>query len=177
MKKIVFMSIVLVAAFTASQVQAGTAIPILKTPEHFTGKKGGNVISVMSKDQFNEDFGPISKVKWNELAGYDEATFKENGIKTNAYYDYNSQLVGTTTTKTFTDLPVNAQKEIKTKYKGYTVGPVILFDDAEYNATDILQDPNQFEGADNYFVELTKGKQGIVLRVDPVGYTYYFSKF
>ena len=55
-----------------------------------------------------------------------------------AFYDENGDLVGTTYPKKFTDLPANAQMEIKTKYKDYKIGPVVLYDDNEANDTDMI---------------------------------------
>lgn len=93
-----------------------------------------------------------------------------------AFYDDNATLVGTTSIKTFTDLPAKSQQQIKTKYKDYSIGQVIFFDDNEWNDTDMILYGSQFNDADNYFVVLTKGNDKIIVRVDVPGYVYYFTK-
>ena len=86
-----------------------------------------------------------------------------------AFYDNDGKLVGTTMIKTFADVPANGQKQIKKKYKDYTVGPVIFFDNNEFNETDMMLYGLQFDDEDNYFVELTKGNSKIVVRVNSAG--------
>ena len=85
------------------------------------------------------------------------------------YYDSNGKLIGTTSSKAFTDVPAKGQQEIKTKYKDYTAGPVIFYDDNEENDTDMILWGLQFNDADNYFVELTKGNSKLIIRVDTAG--------
>ena len=91
-----------------------------------------------------------------------------------AFYDINSKLVGTTQTKTFADVPIKGQEQIKKDYKDYTVGTVIFFDDNEANSTDMILYDIQFDDADNYFVELSKGTKKIVVQVNTEGDLFFF---
>ena len=93
-----------------------------------------------------------------------------------AYYDFYSKLVGTTMLKTFTDLPIKSQKEIKAKYKDYKIGRVVFFDDNEANESDMFFYNTQFSDADNYFVELSKDKKNIVLQVNNEGELFFFKE-
>jgi hypothetical protein len=93
-----------------------------------------------------------------------------------AYYDAEAKLVGTTTQKTFADLPVVAQKEINKKYKGYRTGDVIFFDDNEKNETDMIMYHMQFDDADNYFVDMKKDAKEIILKVDMGGSVSFFKQ-
>jgi hypothetical protein len=115
-------------------------------------------------------------VYWRRDANFDVASFTENGQKMEAFYDYDANPVGTTAVKTFADLPAKAQNEIKSKYKDYSIGQVLFFDDNEWNETDMIMYGSQFNDADNYFVEQTKGNDKIVVRVDVPGYVYFFTK-
>lgn len=129
----------------------------------------GSEVSKLTKDAFYADFGKIDKVNWVRYDQLDEATFSKNGVKTIAYYDYGSKLVGTTVTKTYADLPAAARKEIEKQYKdrGYEVGQVIMYDDNEANDSDMILYGEQFAGADHYFVEVGKEGKLSVLMVDP----------
>ncbi|GLU53691.1 hypothetical protein [Dyadobacter frigoris] len=133
-------------------------------------------VRTASKTRFLEDFGNVNDVKWVRGVQFDEATFTLNNQLTTAFYDFNSELVGTTMIKKFADIPANAQKEIKKRYKGYTIGAVIMFDDNESNDTNMYMYGNQFEDADHYFVTVAKGKSEIILKVAADGEVSYFKE-
>ena len=133
-----------------------------------------NEVSIRSEINFISDFGHISNVQWKRNAQFDEATFTKDGQQMTAYYDIYSNLVGTTENKFFTDIPTRAQKEIMEKYKEYSIGDVVFFDDNEANETDMVYDDLRFEDADNYFVTLTKDNKQIVLMVNTAGDVSYF---
>lgn len=132
-------------------------------------------VSYFSKQQFASDFDNTSNVSWKRTAYFDEATFQQDGHTMTAFYDIQSKLVGTTEIKSVKDLPEAGQQAIAKQYKGYTVQKVILFDDNESNDTDMLLYGVQFNDADNYFVELTKGTQDLIVQVDLTGNLYYFA--
>lgn len=133
-------------------------------------------VSYQSKEQFYRDFGKLPNVQWKRSDYFDEATFTKDGQKLTAFYDITSSLVGTMSRKTFEDLPANAQKEIKKKYKDYIVDLVLFFEDNEANDTDILLYGVRFSDVDNYFVELLKGNEKIVLQINLEGDVYFFKK-
>ena len=182
MKKLAVITMSVLFAFVANNLQAkaiGQEQAGLMKKESKSDRKAFihpeiNYVSKFSKNNFKEDFGYIPNVVWSRDDNFDMATFTQNGQKTQAFYDQESNLVGTTTEKSFTDLPERSQQEIKTKYKDYSIGPVILFTDNENNDTDMILYGSPFEDADNYFVELTRGNDKIVLRVDTPGFVYFF---
>ncbi|MDP4223184.1 MAG: hypothetical protein Q8868_07725 [Bacteroidota bacterium] len=140
-------------------------------------KLAGKDINIVSKNNFNSEFGNITNVKWEKSAYFDEATFTKNGKEMKAFFDDEGNFVGTTSHVTFADIPANGQKEIKSKYKDYSINPVIVFfDDNEKVDTDMILYGTQFEDADNYFVELSKGTKKIVLQVNPEGMVNYFTE-
>jgi hypothetical protein len=132
-------------------------------------KLEGKAVGAEAKNNFITDFGNIPNVKWERSANFDEATFLKDGKEMKAYYDFPGKLVGTTSVKKITDLPAKAQSEIKSKYKDYSIGPVIFFDDNELNDTDMSLWNTQFEDQDNYFVELAKGTHKIIVQVHTTG--------
>lgn len=139
-------------------------------------KLEGSVVSEMSKKAFSADFGNVPNVKWKRALYLDEAVFTKGGKEMKAYYDYDSKLVGTSSIKTFADIPPSAQKEIKEKYKDYSIGEVVFFDDNEVNETDMLLWNTQFDDEDNYFVPLTKNNKTIILQVNTKGDVYFFKQ-
>lgn len=135
----------------------------------------GDGVSGISKDHFREDFGNID-ASWKRTKFFDEASFINNGKQTTAYYNWSSELVGTTSPAEFSELPANAQKEINKKYKGYNVDKVFLFDDNEFNSSDMMLYGTSFADSDNYFVEVSKAGKKIVLEVSTEGLVSYFSE-
>ncbi|WP_127126148.1 hypothetical protein [Pseudoflavitalea rhizosphaerae] len=139
-------------------------------------KLEGNEPAFQAKEAFLGDFSNATDVSWNRDKYYDIASFNLDGIHQTAYYDYKSELVGTVIPKTFNDLPQSAQKYIDKKYAGYQKGRVILYDDNEYNETDMMLYGLQFQDEDNYFIELQRGTSDIVLQVTPEGNVFYFTE-
>jgi hypothetical protein len=131
-------------------------------------------VSVLTKDQFTLDFPDAKDVLFERTAYFDEVSFKSGNENLRAYYDNSSKLIGTTEKKSFTDLPVNAQKKIKKEYAGYDAVDVIKFDDNEGNDMDMILYGTTFNDADNYFVELSKDNKTIVVEVSLLGAVSYF---
>ena len=147
-----------------------------KTERKALRKLEGTKVSELAKTHFYSDFGNVPNAVWKRVDTYDQVIFTKDGQKMTAFYDYDANLVGTTSNKKFTDLPARAQQEIKAKYKNYSIGTVIFYDDNEANETDMILYGAQFEDADNYFVELAKGAEKIVVEVNPAGFVTYFKK-
>jgi hypothetical protein len=178
MKKIAIVSLVFL--FAMSLVQGQTKNPETKKEqkaERVALKKlEGTNVSEMAKNSFTRDFGNLPNVHWKRVGTYDEAAFKKDGKEMIAFYDIDANLVGTTEPKTFADIPAKGQEQIKKEYKDYTIGPIILYDDNEANSTDMIMYGIQFEDADNYFVELTKGTRNIVVQVNMNGLVLFFTE-
>jgi hypothetical protein len=137
-------------------------------------KLKGNEVSYQAKQEFISDFGNIPVASWERLDNFDEADFIKDGQAMSAFYDEDAKLVGTTTNKTFGDLPEKAQKYISEKYRDYSVDGIILFDDNEQNGTDMILYNLQFEDVDSYFVELKKDNKKIVVQVREDGDVSYY---
>jgi hypothetical protein len=170
MKKLVILSMAFLFCLSATQGQT-------KKSERVALKKlEGTTVSTVANNNFITDFGNIPNVAWRRLGTYDEAAFTKNGVQMTAFYDYNGKLVGTTQAKKFTDLPAKGQEQIKKDFKDYTVGPVIFFDDNEFNETDMILYGVQFDDEDSYMVELTKGSKKIVVQVSIQGNVSFFKE-
>jgi hypothetical protein len=126
-------------------------------------------VTYQSREHFEQDFPDAKEVSWERTANFDEASFKQDGKSMRAFYDNKSELVGSTTTSKMEELPADAQKYIQKKYGDYKVDEVFLFDDNEFNETDMLLYGHQFEDEDNYFVGLEKNGKRVVLQVSMDG--------
>jgi hypothetical protein len=185
MKKVAVLSITILFAMSMAmgrtvkpeKIQPSETKKEVKTARVPVKGPDGNEINSMARDNFVREFGNIPNVKWAKSSNFDEATFFKNGKEFKAYFDYDGKFVGTTSHVTFADLPADAQGEIKSKYKDYTVDPVVVFfDDNELYETDMELYGIQFKDADNYFVELTRGTKKIVLQVNTKGEVFFFKE-
>lgn len=139
-------------------------------------KLEGNKVSQIAKENFIVDFGTIPDVRWQRLGTFDEAIFKKNGKEMIANYDIDGKLVGTTQVVTYAEVPARGQQEISKRYKDYKVTTVIFYDDNEANDTDMIMYGIQFDDADNWFVELAKGTEKLVVKVDKEGEVTFFKQ-
>lgn len=191
MKKVLFTSAAILMAFISINAQSSDdvakndtkpskeerkEIRKEKKDERITLRKSdSNDINYQSKEQFYRSYGDRPDVLWSKGKYFDQALFNKDGVMTTAYFDFDAQLVGTTATKNFADLPVSAQNEINKEYKDYTVKQVIFFDDNEDVDADMVLYGSQFNGTDNYFVELKKDNKEVVLQVTMDGLVGYFA--
>ena len=134
----------------------------------------GEDVNYTTKEMFIEDFGNMDDVKWTSTDIFDEARFIKDGKTLTAFYDFQSNLIGTVQSITFSDLPVEGQNKISDKYKEYLVVAVMYFDNNEANNTNLVFFETPFENVDNYFVELMDGSKKIVLMVDDDGDVSFF---
>jgi hypothetical protein len=127
----------------------------------------------MAEQNFERDFPDAANVTWKKI-GIEEASFTLNGKEMKAFYDYNNELIGTTTPVSYLDMPVDARNYIDKHFSDYTTQSVILYDDNEYNQSDMVLYGNAFADADNYFVELSNNNKRIVLEVNMEGLVTFF---
>lgn len=187
MKKTIIISSALIVIATASFAQS--EIASVKKQEKVTRhelreeKKEARQVkkeedlkepSYMTAQQFAIDFPNATDVHWSKK-DFEKASFMQDGKKLSAFYDFESKLIGTVSDASFDGLPDAAKKHIARYYPGYTPQAVILFDDNEYNPTDMILYDTRFDDADNYFVELKKGDKNIVVMVSLAGEVSYFT--
>jgi hypothetical protein len=136
-------------------------------------EKAATTPNYTTEQHFETDFPNATNVSWRR-AGFEEAVFTVEGKEMKAFYDYNHELIGTTTPVTYLDMPEAGRKYIEKHYSDYTPQQVILFDDNEYNESDMVLYGNAFADADNYFVELANNNKTIVLQVNMEGLVTFF---
>jgi hypothetical protein len=127
-----------------------------------------------TRENFYSDFGYIPISNWETTDQFDKISFMKNNVLYTAYYDSNSELVGTISNASVADLPAGALQEIQKIYKGYTVGDVVYYDDNESNPTDMNYYGQLLNDDDDYFVELQSDKDKIVVQVNTAGEVSFF---
>ncbi|HKJ41339.1 MAG TPA: hypothetical protein VKA27_04560 [Sunxiuqinia sp.] len=133
-------------------------------------------VSEITKDNFYKDFGNIANVTWEQNGPLAVATYQKGGKQVKSFFDFNNKLVGTSSVKTFAAIPKSAQRTIRKDYGKYEVGPVIFFKDNENNSSDMMLWNTPFASADNYFVELQKPHDDIIVQVNPDGNVSFFKQ-
>jgi hypothetical protein len=126
-----------------------------------------------TEQNFLVQFPDATNISWKR-DGFEEAAFTMNGKDMKAFYDYNNELVGTTSPVSYAELPADAQQYLEKHYADYTSGTVIMYDDNEYNDTDMMLYGNTFQDEDNYFVEMSNNQKKIVLQVNMEGLVTFF---
>lgn len=144
-----------------------------KTESTLPANVSKKTVSEFPMNSFYEDFGKVQNLIWKKSGPFEEATFIQDGQKLTAFYDNMGQLVGTTSIKAFSELPANGQKEINAGYGDYTVESVIFYDYNEANDAYIPYE-NSFDDKDNFFVEMEKDGNKIILQVTPEGFVSFF---
>lgn len=139
-------------------------------------KLDGSEIPGITKSRFFENFGDVPGVHWERQDYFDVATFTKDGQAMKAYFDTESQLVGTVNQETVNEIPYKAKLHIQKEYPDYTLGDVILYTDNQEQESNIYLFGSEMESANNYFVELTNGNKRIVLKVSPEGEVYFFKE-
>lgn len=161
---------------TALKSEIKSSKESLKTERKELRRIDEKEVSELSKDNLYADFGNVADLKWTRTNYCDVASFMQNGKEIKAFYDDHSALIGTTSQKTFADLPLKAQNTIKKEYRKYRIGDVLYFEDNQNNDTDMILWDKQFEDADNYFVELRSPHRHLIVQVDPEGEVFFFKQ-
>jgi hypothetical protein len=136
-------------------------------------EKAATTPNYTTDQHFQYDFPNATHVSWKR-AGFEEATFTLDNKEMKAFYDYNHDLIGTTTPVDYNTLPIAARKYIEKHYSDYAPQQIILFDDNEYNTSDMVLYGNPFNDADNYFIEISNNNKTIVLQSNMEGMLTYF---
>jgi hypothetical protein len=158
--------------------ETGKGVKSAKSEKMSEKYRTSSNVSSVSVINFGIDFPKAEDVIWVRTDNFDQATFTnaKDGQNTIAYYDSDGNLIGSTMAKTFADLPDRAQKEIKTKYSDYSVGPIIYFNDNASNDADMVLWSRQFDDENLYFAELDKGERKIIVMITPSGGISFFKE-
>jgi hypothetical protein len=140
-----------------------------------------NAVSAATVSQFATDFPEVTNIHFDRMKGHDVVTYTQNGTNNTAYYDENSNLMGTIHSRSIQDLPADALTEIANRYPSYTVMKVVKFNANSDNEAYIDSNSelpfygDSSENSSNYFVELKNNdSKAIVLMVGLSGEVSFF---
>jgi len=134
-------------------------------------------VSNLSLKSFSTDFWEnSSNVSWTTTDQFDLATFNKDGQEMTAFYDFGGKLLGSAVNKSFADLPLRGQNSITKMYKKYAVQSVTLYDFNNQNDFQMILSNGQYVDSKNYFVQMSNGKNKIIVQVDLAGQVYYLEK-
>ena len=149
----------------------------LRTEHKEMRKLNVNNVSNLTLKSFTNDFGEnSSNVSWTTTELFDLANFNKEGQEMTAFYDFGGKLLGTSVNKSFSDLPLRGQNSIRRTYKNYSVQSVTLYDFNNQNDLQMILSNGQYVDSKNYFVQLSNGKNKIIVQVDLAGQVYYLEK-
>jgi hypothetical protein len=111
-------------------------------------------------NSFKADFKNATGIEWVVKEDFCKASFLHEGVKMEAFYDLEGNVIGTSKAIAENQLPAAAQKKLAEKYAGYTMTEAIEFDKAN-------------EGI-RYYVSLTRNSKTIVLQVETNGTVSFF---
>ena len=129
----------------------------------------GTKVSSTSMKSFKIDFANASEVNWARTPNYDIATFNLKNQELKAYYDSDGQLVGTIQYKKIDDLPEKGQKVLREKYKDYSIGKIMYFNNNDINRSPMLLWGTEIVDQSSFFVELANATKKLVVYVDQGG--------
>ena len=138
-------------------------------------------VSVFTRNQFASDFPDATNIRFEKSSDFEKVNYSQKGRETTAYYDANSELIGTLRDRSIRDLPANAQTEIVNRYPGYSVVSVVRFNANTDNETYIDNNSelpfygDSNEDSSHYFVELKNDNKAIVLMVGLSGEVSFFT--
>lgn len=139
-------------------------------------KLQGTKVSEISMKNFKIDFANATNVKWVRTPNYDIATFNLKMKEIRAYYDFEGKLVGTTEYKTKDDLPDRGMTNLQKKYKDYTIGRIIYFNNNHVSSSPMVLWGTEIEDRSSFFVELANGIKKLVVNIDHGGNVKLFKQ-
>ena len=133
-------------------VLAATLLVAL-TASVFAGGKNSNVQLL---NNLKNAFKSFSQVTWQTTETYKKSSFTFDGKSVHIYLNAEDDaLIGFTIQLGVNDLPQNTMENIEKKFAGWQVTDVILFIDADGNAT--------------YYAQVDNGKKSLALQISDKG--------
>lgn len=117
-----------------------------------------------STDNFADTHNSVESVNWMNTGKYDKAIFIENGIRNEAFYTTQGDLVGTFKNVAFDKLPKSGLQTITSKYTYPT-----------YELVDCISFENT-DGDVTYFISMNTDTEKLVLEISQYGAVTVFSK-
>lgn len=110
----------------------------------------GKEVASIAKNSFERSFLNVKNVTWNVTEDYYKATFITNNVATEAFFDLNGDLIGSSHPIKLEELPTGVKRSFAKKYAGYTVKEAIQFDGVDEKA---------------YYISAENEAQSVILKI------------
>jgi hypothetical protein len=123
-----------------------------------------NKASYSSTTNFYAQHSDASDISWSSDGKFDKASYMENGVKSEAFYTTDGELVGISKNFAFDKLPKSALQTITTKftYPSFSLENCIAFENTDGDTT--------------YFISMNGEKENLILEVSQYGAVSVFSR-
>jgi hypothetical protein len=111
---------------------------------------GTNKVSRYIMNNFASDFTNVKDVEWKSSSSFATATFVQNDKRTQAFYDFTGNLIGTAHAINIDELAAGTKRAFAKKYGNYTVKEAIQF---------------EREGETEYFILAENNGSSLVLKI------------
>jgi hypothetical protein len=107
-------------------------------------------VSSIITSSFGRYFRNVSNVNWDVTPNFAKATFVNNDVTTEAFFDLNGDFIGSSRAITLDKLPTAAKRTFAKRYADYTVKEAIEFNGSTESA---------------YYISAENEKQSVILKV------------
>jgi opacity protein-like surface antigen len=107
-------------------------------------------VSSIITSSFGRYFRNVSNVHWDVTPNFAKATFVNNDVTTEAFFDLNGDFIGSSRAITLDKLPTAAKRTFAKRYADYTVKEAIEFNGSTESA---------------YYISAENEKQSVILKV------------
>lgn len=115
----------------------------------------GDNVSARVKEAFQTDFAGVSQVNWKKTSDFYFASFTLNNVQTDAAYDEEGRLIGTSRRIALAQLPLQVSLQLTKQFGTYTISDQVV----ELN----------YEGETRYYLTAEKNDQCLNLKVSGNG--------
>ena len=150
-------------------------ISVLSVKSYAVDKNDGkdSEVSYFAENNFLNKYFAAENVKWTVTSNFQKAVFTLDGKTMSAFFDRNGEYIATTQYVESTKIPVVGQKRLAKLYADYKVNEVIRYDfDGEPDAHLQTLTGKRFYNT-IYFVNLSKDKEMLLVKVTPDGDVSY----
>ena len=108
-----------------------------------------NKVSWRVSENFKKAFTEAEDVNWTVRQNFIKASFMEDGIQKDAYYDFDGELISTSTNIGLDELPEATKRAVAKKYDGYEISEVVKM---------------ETNGATTFYLSLSNNNESVIVK-------------
>lgn len=146
------------ASFSRKIIAVAFAATILTTSAFASGEENKD----KAIKNLKKEFSTAKDIQWKLTDNFIKASFNWNDQQLEVFYNYDGEMIAKSRHVKPVSLPIDAQRTIAEKYKGYTFDETV-----EYNGA---------EGEHYFYTSLVKDNTKVLLQISPEGYVGVYQK-